>query len=146
MPETYVDPLRPPLIDSVVADTQSGPLRNYYNSIQRMLQHPQVEASDRPELERARDQTIRLIFYDATIKGKFQAAHQDKIDSGFRALGMQPTNFGELSRADALAKIREFETKLAAANPKPAAAQTLKPLLTDGLRDLKNSQIPNTWV
>jgi peptidoglycan hydrolase-like protein with peptidoglycan-binding domain len=133
--------------NKTITDTQTGPMREYYSTIQQMLGSPELPASERPRMEQLRDATIRTIFYDATVKGKFQAAYKDKINAGFAALGMTPApDFGKLSRKDALAKVAEFEQKLAAKNPKPQAALTLKPLLTDGIRDLKQSVIPNTWV
>jgi len=131
----------------VVENTQSGPLRDYYSTIQQMLGSPELPASERPRMEGLRDATIRVIFYDHLVKGKFQAAHKDKISAGYAAVGVTPApDFSTLSRKDALAKVAEFEAKLAAKNPKPQAALTLKPLLTDGIRDLKQSVIPNTWV
>lgn len=132
--------------NSAVADTQQGPVRNFYNSVQHLLQSRELPAAERPALEGMRDQVIRLNFYDSNVKGKFQAAHAGKINAGFAAVGLPAPDFSKLSRKDALAKIAEFEAKLNGMNPKPAAAQTLKPLLTDGLRDLKPSQIPSTWV
>lgn len=129
-----------------VGNTQEGPVREHYNSIQHLLQSPQLPPAERTTLEAARDQVIRLNFYDASVKGKFQAAHAPKIAAGFAAVGLPAPDFSKLSRKEALQQISAFEAKLNGMNPKPAAAQTLKPLLTDGLRDLRTSQIPNTWV
>jgi len=129
-----------------VADTQSGPLRDSYRAIQRLLGSREVPASERPALEARRDATIRMIFYDAPVKGKFQEAYAAPIQVGFAAVGLPVPDFSKLSRKDALAKIEAFETALAARNPKPAAAQSLRSLLVDGLRDLKPAVIPNTWV
>lgn len=129
-----------------VENPQSGPLREYYNSVQRLLQHPELPASERPQLEARRDATIRLLYYSKTVSGRFQEAHGPAIRDGFSAVGMTPPDFKSLSRADALAQIRQFEEKVNAANPKPAAATRLLPLLTEGLRDLSPSRIPEAWV
>jgi len=132
--------------EQIVADTQSGPLRDSYRAIQRLLGSRQLPASERPALEARRDATIRVIFYDALVKGKFQEAYGGRIQAGFAALGLVAPDFSKLSRKDALASVAAFESALAARNPKPAAAQALRPLLTDGLKDLKPSVIPNSWV
>jgi peptidoglycan hydrolase-like protein with peptidoglycan-binding domain len=133
--------------ESAVTDTQAGPLRDYYNKIQRVLGSPELPAAERPKYEAMRDTTIRLNFYDATIKGKFQQANAAKIAAGFAAVGISPApDFAKLSRKDALAQIAAFERKLDAMPTKPAAAVALRPLLTDGLRDLKPSAIPQSWV
>lgn len=129
-----------------VEDTQSGPLREYYNQVQRLLQHPELPASERPALEARRDSTIRLIYYSKTVAGKFNEAHGPAIRDGFSSLGMAVPDFKALSRADAMAQVQAFEQKLASTDPKPAAAQRLLPLLTEGLRDLKPSRIPEGWV
>ena len=129
-----------------VVDSQTGPLREHYNDVQRLLQHPELPANERAALEARRDSTIRLLYFTKTVAGNFQNAYSGQVKAGFESLGLTAPDFKSLSRADALAKIAEFETKLSSANPKPAAAQTLLPLLTEGLRDLKASRIPETWV
>lgn len=132
--------------ETPVADPQSGPLRDYYNQVQRLLQHPDLPAAERPPLEARRDQTIRLLYYSKTVAPKFSDFHANAIRDGFQSLGLEAPKFGELSRADALKKIDELATKLGQTNPPPAAATRLLPLLQDGLRDLKPSAIPEAWV
>ncbi len=132
--------------DAAVANTQAGPLREYYNSLQRLLQHPELPAAERPELEARRDRTIRLIYYSATVGPKFHQCYADQISEGFTALGMTAPNFATLSRKDALAQIAAFEARLGQAQPAPELAARLLPLLTEGLRDLNPSRIPDGWV
>ncbi|MBL8918869.1 MAG: LysM peptidoglycan-binding domain-containing protein [Myxococcaceae bacterium] len=129
-----------------VQDTQSGPLREYYNQVQRLLQHPELPAGERAPLEGRRDETIRLIYYSKTVAPKFAEHHAATIRDGFAAVGMPAPKFGELSRGDALAQIAQFEAKLASTNPKPAVADRLLPLLQNGLRDLKPNTIPDAWI
>ncbi|MEW6432390.1 MAG: LysM domain-containing protein [Myxococcota bacterium] len=129
-----------------VADPQTGPLRDYYNQVQRLLQHPELPAAERPALEAQRDTTIRLLYYSKTVAPKFAEAHASTIKAGFEALGMPVPDFKTLSRRDAMAQVAQFEQKLASTTPRPAAADRLLPLLTDGLRSLKPSQIPEAWV
>lgn len=129
-----------------MTNTQAGPLREYYNSLQRLLQHPELPAAERPALEARRDRTIRLIYYSATVGPKFQQCYVDQIREGFGAVGMAPPDFARLGREDALARIADFEQRVADANPKPELAVRLLPLLTEGLRDLDPSRIPDGWV
>jgi hypothetical protein len=129
-----------------VPDPQTGPLRDYYNQLQRLLQHPDLPAAERPALEARRDMTIRLLYYSKTVAPKFAEVHASTIRAGYEALGLPVPDFKTLSRADALAQVARFEQKLAATTPRPPAAERLLPLLTTGLRDLHPSQIPEAWV
>ncbi len=127
-----------------IPDTQQGPVRDFYNATQRLIQHPETSATDRKALEATRDQTIRLIFY-APVSQRFQEAYQTKIDAGYRAVGMTPPNFKTMTRAQALTSIAEFQSKLAASPAAGDAATKLGPILKD-FGDLKPSLIPETWI
>src|SRR5688572_23452600 len=52
-------------------------------------------------LERERDQALRL-WHWSEIRARFQLEHADLIHGGFRCLGLEPPDFGALSRRDAL--------------------------------------------
>ncbi|MHC4391123.1 MAG: peptidoglycan-binding domain-containing protein [Planctomycetota bacterium] len=129
-----------------VQNTQYGPLRDRYRLVQELLGNPSTPTLDRPGLETQRDETIRLIFFDATIKGHFQNEYSDQISAGFEALGMDVPDFSQLSRGEALEQIDAFDAKLQTTLSKPAAALELAPLLTRGLKNLERAIIPNTWV
>ncbi|MFY0565646.1 hypothetical protein ACN28E_17635 [Archangium lansingense] len=131
--------------DEVVRDTQRGPLREHYNTLQALLGRPEVSASERSGLERARDQTLRLLFY-GNAATRFQEAHRSVIRSGFAALGLNAPDFSRLGRKQALALIQSFESELARRSPRPVEAQRLLPLLTEGLRELQRSRIPDNWL
>lgn len=128
-----------------IPDTQRGPVRDYYNSLQRLIQNPGIQGDERKAIEASRDQTIRLIFHPV-VSSKFQEVHGAKIDAGFRAVGIDPPpSFKNMTRAQALTAIASFEEKLAATpNPSPAAT-TLAGMLRD-FKELKPSLIPDTWV
>lgn len=132
--------------DEAVANPSSGELRDHYNQIQRLLQHPELPRADRPALEAQRDSTIRLLYFTKHVAPKFQEVHGRASNEGFSSLGLTPPNFATLSRADAMRAVAEFERKASSTNPVPAAAQRLLPLLTEGLRDLKASRIPDSWI
>ncbi|MFT3713356.1 MAG: hypothetical protein QM817_37345 [Archangium sp.] len=127
-----------------IPDTQSGPVRDFYNSTQRLIQHPETTADQRKALETTRDQTIRLIFH-GPVSAKFQETYGAKIDAGFKALGMDVPNFKTMSRAQDLQTIAAFEAKLAATPNAGPAAQQLATILRD-YKELKPSLIPETWI
>jgi hypothetical protein len=61
-------------------------------------------------------------------------------------MGMPVPDFSKLSRSDAMTQISLFEEKIKNSDAPPAAAQSLLPLLSGGLRDLNSSIIPATWI
>lgn len=127
-----------------VGDPQTGPTRQFYNHLQRLIQHPELPATERRELESLRDQTIRLIFYPV-VAGHFATQHGNRVSAGFQALGLQAPNFRTMSRPEALAAIAQFEQKLGSTSPVPAAARDIQQLMA-GFKDLRNNVIPDTWV
>ncbi len=128
-----------------VTDRQNGPLRGYYNQIQASLQHPDLPAAERQNLEGTRDQCIRRLFYESHIGHRFQETNASQIQAGYQALGLTPPDFASLSRADAQAKITEFQQKLAGTDNPPAEAQSLLPTL-NGLWNLDSQFIPENWI
>ncbi|KFA87665.1 hypothetical protein [Archangium violaceum] len=131
--------------DAVVHDTQHGPLREHYNTLQALLGRPEISALERNGFERARDLTLRLLFH-GNVAARFQETHRSSIQSGFRALGMRVPDFSRLGRKETLALIQSFEAELRRWNPRPVEAQRLLPLLTEGLRELQRSRIPDNWL
>jgi hypothetical protein len=130
--------------DSVVLETGAGPLREYYDLLQAMLRHPDLPSYDRPTIEKRRDVTIRLIFYDRYVRGKFAREFGSQIAAGYGGLGMVPPDFGRLSRKEAIASIAAFEMK---ANAREVnAAERLRPILVEGLLQLSASYIPENWL
>ncbi|MCA2981128.1 MAG: LysM peptidoglycan-binding domain-containing protein [Myxococcaceae bacterium] len=132
--------------DEAVSNPGAGPLREHYNQIQRLLQHPDLPRADRPAIEVQRDAAIRLLYFTKHVAPRFQAAHAGTVSEGFGSLGLQAPDFSTLSRADAMRVVAAFEQKARSTSPLPSAAQRLLPLLTDGLRDLKAAQIPDSWI
>lgn len=130
--------------DDEVKDTQRGPLRDYYRTIQDLETHQDTDESRRPGLQDQKDQTIRLIYYDKHVKKRFAQEHGAQIKAGYESLGLQAPDFSKLSRKEALEQIERFEDKLGSTIPGPA--ERLLPLLTNGLRDLRSSVVPNNWI
>lgn len=132
--------------DEAVSNPGSGPLRDHYNQIQRLLQHPELPRSERASIEAQRDSTIRLLYFTKNVAPRFQEVHSGRIRDGFSSLGLPVPNFATMSRADAMRTVAGFERALAEARPPPAAANQLAPLLFAGLRELRQSQIPDSWI
>jgi len=127
-----------------IPDTQRGPVRDYYNATQRLIQHPDTTPAERKTLEAQRDQTIRLIFH-GPVSAKFQEVYGSKLSAGYQALGLPAPDFKAMNRAQALASIAQFESKLAATPGAGEAATKLAPILRD-FAELKSSLIPDTWI
>lgn len=129
--------------DSVAADHQSGPLREYYDSIQALLQHTELPGGQRKTWEARSGVTIRLIYYDA-IRGPFQQQYARQIAAGYAAVGLAAPNFSVMDRKSALTSIAAFEAKLG--QSAPTAATQLRPVLIDGLRALGSQYILLNWI
>ncbi|ATB32153.1 hypothetical protein [Melittangium boletus] len=128
-----------------VRDTQRGPLREHYNTLQSLLGRPEVSLAERVSLERARDQTLRLLFY-GNVATRFQRTHDASLQRGFEALGRRAPDFSQLSRAEALSRIQSFGAELSRRQPPPRDAVRLWPLLSEGLRELNRAHIPEQWL
>ena len=130
--------------DEIVTDTGNGPLRDYYELLQAMLRHVDIRETEQSTLAKRRDVTIRLLFYDKSVKASFAREYRSPIVAGYDALGMPAPDFSRLSRKQALASITEFEEK---ADAKPIeAAEKLRPYLVEGLVQLSDRYIPVNWI
>ena len=47
----------------------------------------------------------RMLYYDATVKHRFQEAHAETVTAGFQELGLPAPDFSQLSRAEALTEV-----------------------------------------
>jgi len=130
--------------DQLVVDTDACPLRDYYNTVMALLNHVDLAEAERPALEKKRDVTVRLIFYQKEIRAKFQRAYRAEIEAGYSSLKLEAPNFATLDRKQALSAINEFRQN-AGARPLAAVAHCLQ-LLTNRLRDLSSEIIPLNWV
>jgi hypothetical protein len=131
--------------DARIADPHRGPVRDYYNALQRLLQHPDLPAAEHQALSARRDQTIRTLFYDNSLRGHFQEAHGAELAAGFRALGLEPADFSRLGRGEALAAIRSYRARMESGGERsPAAARGLE--LLNGLWNLDPRTLPQSWI
>ncbi|HJN72415.1 MAG TPA: hypothetical protein QGF58_00660 [Myxococcota bacterium] len=122
-----------------VTDTQNGPLRGYYNIVQRYLQHP--DGSDRATYTARRDVTIRLIFW-GVVRGKFAGHYKSEMEAGYAEMGVDMPDLSSIGRGDFMA---HFETVKGLAGSGQDALSVID-LLRRGMKDLKPEIIPSTWV
>lgn len=124
-----------------------SPLRDYYNALQSYSNALPADALERSDVNTAISTTIRLIYADVIV-GKFVAAHQQTIDAAraeVKDLGVDvPTDVKSLTRAGWM-KLGEKLDGIDLDSSKPAA-QELRRLVRDGLRDLSADVIPSTWI
>jgi hypothetical protein len=129
--------------DQVVADHQTGPLRQYYNDIQSLLGHEELPGDERRRMLSRAEVTLRLIYFDQ-IRVVFQREHGRQISAGYSAIHLTAPDFSGLDRKAALDKVTQFVAALKA--DAPPAAKQLQPLLTEGLRDLSSRLVPANWI
>ncbi len=130
--------------ESAVSDPQAGPLRDYYNWLQEALRHDDLPSLERLNFERRRDAVIRLLFFDARLKGRFAGAYRSLIANGYTALGIPAPDFARLSRRDAVNEVARFQSK--ADETQDEAAEALRPVLVEGLLQLSSRYIPENWM
>lgn len=130
--------------DSVVTDPQAGPLRDYYNWLQEALRHDDLPGLERLNVERRRDAAVRLLFYEARIRGRFASAYRSLIAGGYAAVNLPVPDFARLSRKDAVNAIGTFQSK--ADERRHDAAEALRPPLVEGLLQLSSRYIPENWI
>jgi hypothetical protein len=131
--------------ETPVESAQTGPLREHYNNVQRLLSRSDLPAADRPALEQERDLVIRVLYWK-NVGTMFQQTYSTDIAQAFGEAGLPAPNFSQLSRKDALAKVAELEAKVQA---NPATSARTKAFVTrmhSALVDLAPSAVPAAWL
>lgn len=131
--------------DEVVANPQSGPLRDHYNNVQRMLGRPDLPAAERPALEAERDQVIRLLYWN-NVRSMFQTVYGSDVRAAYTELGLTPPSFSSMSRKDAIEKVEAIEAKLSETPGASNATRNTVQRLRQGLIELSPSRIPAAWI
>ncbi|MCP4807982.1 MAG: hypothetical protein GY913_32125 [Proteobacteria bacterium] len=116
-----------------VENTGTGPLRDYYNVVQRYLSHP--DAGDVATFETRRDVTIRLIYW-GVVRGKFADHYASQLTDAYTSMGVDMPDFSSMSRGDFMA---HWETV-------KDGEHEVVDLMKRGLHDLSPEVIPSTWV
>ena len=123
--------------ETLVADSQSGPLRNYYALVQQTISHADVNAELAEWMSLRRDVTIRLLYY-TLISSKFQEHYHSILKRDYDSCGTSLPDFSQLNRREAMEHIEANEGAL-------AGTEALS-LLQRGLRNLSEEVIPTGWV
>lgn len=125
-----------------VANSQTGPLRDYYNLVQRVLSHPETPSARVAELQTRRDQTIRLLYW-GVVRGKFANGYSSQLSAGYSAAGLPQPDFSGLTRGEFMNELTVFERS--AQDSSDSAVQEALRLL-QGLGTMDSDIIPTTWV
>jgi len=131
--------------ETAVESSQTGPLREHYNNIQRLLGRNDLPAAERTEMEHERDQVIRLLYFK-NVGTMFQTTYKSEINSAFQSVGLTAPDFSTLSRKDAIAKVNELEAKLNATPSASAATKSFATRLHAAIIDLAPAQVPAAWL
>ena len=126
--------------------TSSGPLRDYYNDLQELSNHPHASTEQVNKYESRRETTLRLIYFNKKIRKQFSQYHAKLIKSGYEKIGLKAPVFSRLNRKDTMRYIDNFLSKYKAIKEKTPEIDKLKDELINGLRDLKVSHIPASWI
>lgn len=129
-----------------ITDPHTGLVRQYYSWLVRLTQNKDLSENERALWTEKKHQTIRLLYYSATVAPHFAQEYKSEISRGYQKLGLQAPDFGRLGRAEALAAVDRFIDRLdKTRNPAPEAQQT-GTLLQRGIQDLDPGVIPDGWV
>jgi len=129
-----------------LTDPQTGLVRQYYSWLCRLTQDPDLPEGERENWVRRKHQTIRLIYYTATVAPRFANYYARDIKKGYADMGLQAPNYAHLTRGQALASIRSFQQKVKATKKPSADATRLAGLLQHGLHELDPDVIADGWV
>jgi hypothetical protein len=129
-------------------ETSTGPVREYYSALQFLSMHPDLSTQERSDVLNKASQAIRLVFYRKMIRPKLHEHHGAQLARAFAAVNSTPIDFGTPGGDDVRKKdldaIAEFEQKSAgSSNPDVLEARRL---LLQGIRELDDNVIPNSWV
>jgi hypothetical protein len=130
--------------DAVVLDTQSGPLREYYNDLQELIGHELATPSQITTYRKRLEKTIRLIYFKKTIRVKFASQHATQLSNAYKSIGIPQPDYAKLSRKACLDEIGKFEQ--AARNNPSSQVVEMKELLIQGLKNLEKTHIPANWI
>ncbi len=129
-----------------ITDPHTGPIRQYYSWLVRLSQRKDMPEDERALWVEKKHQTIRLLYYGATVAPRFSREYGAEIRRAHAKLGLPAPDFARLNRAQALKAIDKFTAKLEKTPKATAQLQQVGDLLQRGLHDLNPSVIPDGWV
>ncbi|HEX8832636.1 MAG TPA: hypothetical protein VF719_00475, partial [Abditibacteriaceae bacterium] len=140
---TVIDGFRVPIS---ITDPQTGLVRQYYSWLCRLTQTRNLPVHERAAWNQRKHQTIRLIYYTATVAPRFTRHYTREIQQGYAAVGLPAPDYSRLSRAQALAHIQKYNRKVKQMPKAPMQATRLAHLLQHGLVQLDPQIIYDGWV
>jgi hypothetical protein len=123
--------------NELVANSQSGPLRDYYGLIQRYLGHSEASGDMIQEMTDRRDVTIRLLYFPE-ISHKFQEHYNTTLSNDYEQAGLDVPDFSKMNRQEFLQHLEQVRSQLGGTQSGD--------LLKRGLHDLNKDVILTTWV
>ncbi len=129
-----------------ITDPHTGLVRQYYSWLVRLTQNKGLSEDERLVWTDKKQQTIRLLYFNATVAPRFGRTYAKEISSGYREVGLSVPDFGSLSRAGAVQAADSYLERIDKMPHASANAQNLATLLQRGIKDLDPSVIPDGWV
>lgn len=130
--------------ESIVQNTQAGPLRDYYNDLQELIGHELATPTQITMYRERLETTIRLIYFKKSIRTKFARHYAIQLESAYKVIGVKMPDYTQLSRKACLAEISKFEQ--AAGDNTATQVAEMKELLVHGLKNLEKAYIPANWI
>jgi hypothetical protein len=90
-----------------IDDPHAGPVRQYYNSLNNLANHPDLPTSERDALNDKIERTIRLLYFGDVAKG-WAKDNDNVISKGYAAAGLEKPDYSKMDRAQALAAIDKY--------------------------------------
>ena len=129
-----------------ITDPHTGLVRQYYSWLVRLTQNKRLSEEERQMWTDKKQQTIRLLYWNATVAPRLDRTYAKEIQSGYRELGLPVPKFASSSRAAAVTSVDAFLARLAKTPSASENVQALGSLLQRGVKDLDPSVIPDGWV
>jgi hypothetical protein len=129
-----------------ITDPHTGLVRQYYSWLVRLSQRRDMPSDERALWVEKKHQTIRLLYFNATVTKHFQQEYGTEIKRGYAKLGLKAPDFTKISRAQALQEVEKFNAKLDKTPGASPDVQQVGALLQRGIQDLDPGVIPDGWV
>jgi hypothetical protein len=129
-----------------ITDPHTGLVRQYYSWLVRLSQRKDMPEDERALWVEKKHQTIRLLYYGATVAPRFAREYGDEIRRAHIKLGLPVPDFGRLNRAQALKAVDTYIARLEKTRNAPALLEQVGSLLQRGVHDLDPGLIPDGWV
>lgn len=125
-----------------VFDPHSGALREYYNALNNLANHPDASDAERADAKDKIERTIRLLYFKDVAKG-WAGENKEVIDKGYAATKLTKPDFSKMDRPQALKAIDEYMKATEGSKDKDVLA--LRAEMT-ALHDLDPAKLKKSWI